>query len=92
MTIRRTADEHSINTMPVTNGVISFFKEISSLCIDGHDQRAKLFDTAVPQCLRHTQITPRIEQEIGIIWPKGKYMNSRVEKFVAVSRQFTLMR
>ena len=33
-----------------------------------------------------------IEQEIGIIWPKGKYMNSRVEKFVAFSRQFTLMR
>lgn len=40
----------------------------------------------------HIPITPRIEQEIGIIWPKGKYMNSRVEKFVAFSRQFTLMR
>ena len=30
-------------------------KKIIALYIDGHDQRTKLFDTAVPKCFRHSE-------------------------------------
>ena len=35
-----------------------FLKKIIALYIDGHDQRTKLFDTAVPKCFRHSEISP----------------------------------
>lgn len=28
-------------------------------------------------------VAPSIRQEIGIVWPKGKYVNSRIEKFIS---------
>ncbi len=34
------------------------FKKVTSFCIDRYDQRSKFFDTAVPQCLRHSEISP----------------------------------
>nr|WP_073105490.1 LysR family transcriptional regulator [Hespellia stercorisuis] len=33
-------------------------------------------------------ISPTIEQEIGIVWQKGKYVNSRVEKFIAFTQDY----
>ena len=35
-----------------------FFEKIASFCIDGYDQWSKLFYAAVPQCLRHSEISP----------------------------------
>ena len=35
-----------------------FFEQVSSFCIDGYDQRSEFFHTAVPQCFRHSQISP----------------------------------
>ncbi len=32
-------------------------------------------------------LSPAIEQEIGIVWQKGKFINSRVEKFIAFIKQ-----
>ena len=34
------------------------FKEVAAFCIDRYDQRSELFATAVPQCLRHSEISP----------------------------------
>lgn len=34
------------------------FEEVTSFCVDGYDQRSEFFDTAVPQCLRHSEISP----------------------------------
>lgn len=33
-------------------------------------------------------ITPAITQEIGLVWPKGKYLNSSIEKFITFSKEF----
>lgn len=33
--------------------------------------------------LAEIQIQPPIDQNIGLIWPKGKYLNSSVEKFIS---------
>ena len=33
-------------------------EQVAALGVDGYDQRAELFDTAVPQSLRHTQVSP----------------------------------
>ena len=32
-------------------------------------------------------IVPPIEQEIGLIWKKGKYVNSSVEKFLSFTEE-----
>ncbi|MGF7003796.1 DNA-binding transcriptional LysR family regulator [Lachnospiraceae bacterium PFB1-21] len=32
-------------------------------------------------------IMPTVEQEIGIVWPKGKYLSSRVEKFINFTKK-----
>ena len=29
-------------------------------------------------------IAPTISQEIGLVWQKGKYLNSRTEQFIAL--------
>lgn len=34
-------------------------------------------------------ILPTIEQEIGIVWPKGKYVNSSVGKFISFTKDYT---
>lgn len=34
-------------------------------------------------------IIPLIEQDIGIVWKKGKYINSSVEKFIAYTRKYS---
>lgn len=33
-------------------------------------------------------ISPTIEQEIGIVWPKGKYINSQIEKFISFVKKY----
>lgn len=33
-------------------------------------------------------ISPTIEQEIGIVWPKGKYINSQIEKFISFAKKY----
>ena len=33
-------------------------EQISSMGIDGDDQRTKFLDSAYPECLRHAQVTP----------------------------------
>ena len=37
---------------------LSFFKEVVSVCIDRNDQWSEFFYAAVPECLRHTKISP----------------------------------
>lgn len=34
-------------------------------------------------------IVPPIQQDIGIVWKKGKYINSSVEKFISFTRKYT---
>ena len=34
------------------------FEEITSVCINRYDQRSELFYAAMPQCLRHSEISP----------------------------------
>lgn len=34
-------------------------------------------------------VAPRIEQEIGIVWKKGIYINSSVEKFISFTKKYT---
>ena len=33
-------------------------------------------------------IAPTISQEIGLVWQKGKYLNSRTEQFIAFTKDF----
>lgn len=33
-------------------------------------------------------IVPAVEQEIGIIWQKGKYINSQIEKFITFAKNY----
>ena len=33
-------------------------------------------------------IAPTISQEIGLVWQKGKYLNSRTEQFIAFTKEF----
>ena len=37
-------------------------------------------------------LVPRIEQDIGIVWKKGKYINSSVERFIAFTRGYAKAR
>lgn len=37
--------------------------------------------------LAEISITPPIDQNIGLIWPKGKYLNSSVEKFISFVKE-----
>lgn len=36
-------------------------------------------------------LVPSIEQDIGLIWKKGKYMSNSVEKFLSFTRKYTSM-
>ena len=38
--------------------------------------------------LKGLPVTPAIEQEIGIVWQKGRYINSRVEKFLSFAQRY----
>lgn len=42
----------------------------------------------MPECMG-IPISPAIEQEIGIVWQKGKYINSGVEKFISFSKKYS---
>jgi len=33
-------------------------------------------------------ITPTITQEIGLVWQKGRYLNSSTEKFISFTKDF----
>lgn len=35
-------------------------------------------------------VAPAVRQEIGMVWKKGKYLNSGVEKYIAYTRRFRL--
>lgn len=35
-------------------------------------------------------VTPDIRQEIGLVWKKGKYINSSVEKYIAFTRKYAV--
>lgn len=34
-------------------------------------------------------IAPPIEQQIGIVWSKGKYINSQIEKFISFTKKYS---
>lgn len=38
--------------------------------------------------IKSLPITPTITQEIGLVWSKGKYRNSSIEKFISFSKEF----
>lgn len=33
-------------------------------------------------------VVPAIRQEIGLVWPKGKYINSSIEKFISFTKKY----
>lgn len=40
--------------------------------------------------LKGIPIVPSVTQEIGIVWQKGKYINSRVEKFISFAKKYRM--
>lgn len=40
--------------------------------------------------LKGIPVVPSITQEIGLVWQKGRYINSRVEKFISFAKKYRL--
>ena len=41
-----------------------FLKQVSSFCINWYDKRSEFLNTAVPQCFRHSQVTPLCSDDL----------------------------
>lgn len=57
-----------------------------SACLGG----ACLYSSVLADCtdLVRIPIKPLIHQDIGLVWKKGKYINSSVEKFISFTKKY----
>lgn len=52
---------------------------------------AFLYSSLLPGCPDFVKIpiVPHISQDIGLVWKKGKYINSSVERFISFAKKYT---